>query len=271
MFNTDKPEVAAAQRIMLEMLIEVHKICEQHNIRYWLDAGTLLGAVREGGFIPWDDDLDISMPREDYKRFLKVAQQYLPKDMFLQTTETDNAFPMSFAKIRKLGTELIETGESGEEPYCHGVFIDIFPYDCYKHEWFIKAIEWARKTKDKKHKYKKGSLKRAWVSFCNNFLMAIPLQIIKLLKIRAQNHILGLKDKDAPFFTFALEEITPRCTKREDILPTKYQENAFEGHGFYFPANPDKVLRANFGSNYMIPPPVEKRKTHAQRINIDKK
>ena len=269
MFNTDKPEVAAAQRIMLEMLIEVHKICEQHSIRYWLDAGTLLGAIREGGFIPWDDDLDISMPREDYKRFLKVAQQYLPKDMFLQTTETDKAFPLSFAKIRKLDTELIETGETGEEPYCHGVFIDIFPYDCYKYGWFIKAVEWARKTKDKKNKYKKGSLKRAWITFCNNIFMLIPLQIIKLLKIHAQKHILGLKD-DAPFFTFALRDIAPCYTLREDILPPKYQEGAFEGHGFYFPANPDKVLLAAFGSDYMTPPPVEEQKTHAKRIIIDK-
>lgn len=125
MFNEDK-NIAAAQKVMLDILIEVHKICVKHNITYWLEAGTLLGAVRHKGFIPWDDDIDISMPREDYEKFLEIAQRELPSDLFLQTNKTDPEYSREITKVRKLNTLLIETGETGNENYCHGIFIDIF-------------------------------------------------------------------------------------------------------------------------------------------------
>ena len=111
---------------MLEILVEIHRICVENNITYWLEAGTLLGAIRHKGFIPWDDDCDISMPRKDYERFLQIAQEKLPETMFLQTKETDKEYPLPWAKIRKNGTLLIETGETGEEKYHHGIFVDIF-------------------------------------------------------------------------------------------------------------------------------------------------
>ena len=128
MFNEDKT-VAAAQKVMLEILVEIHRICVENNITYWLEAGTLLGAIRHKGFIPGDDDCDISMPRKDYERFLQIAQEKLPETMFLQTKETDKEYPLPWAKIRKNGTLLIETGETGEEKYHHGIFVDIIPYD----------------------------------------------------------------------------------------------------------------------------------------------
>ena len=92
---------------MLEILQEIHKICVENNLTYWLEAGTLLGAVRHKGFIPWDDDSDVSMPRADYEKFLKIAQKKLPKDMFLQTQDTDKEYPLPWAKIRKNGTLLV--------------------------------------------------------------------------------------------------------------------------------------------------------------------
>lgn len=72
MFNEDKT-VAAAQKVMLEILLEIHRVCEENNITYWLDAGTFLGAIRHKGFVPWDDDCDVAMPRKDYEKFLKIA------------------------------------------------------------------------------------------------------------------------------------------------------------------------------------------------------
>lgn len=89
------------QHIELEILKKIDEVCKKHNINYWLDSGTLLGAVRHQGFIPWDDDIDIGMLREDYEKFLKVAQKDLGDDYFLQTRSTDKNYPLVFAKVRK--------------------------------------------------------------------------------------------------------------------------------------------------------------------------
>lgn len=127
---------------MLQILCATDKICTEHHLTYWLEGGTLLGAVRHHGFIPWDDDMDISMPRKDYEQFLKIAPQLLPKDLFLQTQQSDPQYKLPIAKIRKRGTLLIETGETGNENYCHGIFIDIIPNDYYHNKWFIKWMRW---------------------------------------------------------------------------------------------------------------------------------
>lgn len=114
--------------IQLEMAIEVKNICKKHNIKYAIIAGTLLGAVRHKGFIPWDDDLDIGMLRNDYERFIKVCQHELRNDYFLQTWESDPGFALPFAKIRKNGTRFIEKNSSAANLHC-GIYIDIFPFD----------------------------------------------------------------------------------------------------------------------------------------------
>ena len=74
-----------SQCVLLRMLKIIDFICKKHHITYWIDGGTLLGAVRHKGFIPWDDDVDICMPRESYKKFQKIAQQEFPYDLFLET------------------------------------------------------------------------------------------------------------------------------------------------------------------------------------------
>lgn len=81
MFN-ENSLVADAQKIMLQILCATDKICTEHHLTYWLEGGTLLGAVRHHGFIPWDDDMDISMPRKDYEQFLKIALNFFPRICF---------------------------------------------------------------------------------------------------------------------------------------------------------------------------------------------
>jgi len=113
---------------MLEMLVEFDKICQKYELKYWLDSGTLLGAVRHDGFIPWDDDIDISMPVEDYRAFARIAKDELPKGMFLQNKLTDPTFPFDYLKIRSDKATIIEFHEEGKEvDYHQGVFVDIFP------------------------------------------------------------------------------------------------------------------------------------------------
>lgn len=116
------------QLIQLEMALTTRQICNRNDIDYFLIAGTLLGAVRHKGFIPWDDDLDIGMLRSDYDRFIECAARELPDDYFLQTFGTDPAMGLPFAKIRKNGTRCVERNSSSVG-WHQGVFLDIFPLD----------------------------------------------------------------------------------------------------------------------------------------------
>ena len=95
------------QLVQLEIAKEVKRICEQNNISYFMDGGTLLGAVRHKGFIPWDDDIDVCMPPADYQKFIKIFKN--DNKYFLQTIETDKYFHTLFAKIRKNNTCMVET------------------------------------------------------------------------------------------------------------------------------------------------------------------
>ena len=112
----------------LEILDEFVRICEKHNLQYYLVGGTLLGAVRHQGFIPWDDDIDVAMPREDYDRFAKISVKELAPQYFYQCPETDPYYFLTYAKIRKNGTEVYEERFKNAK-FHKGVFIDIFPLD----------------------------------------------------------------------------------------------------------------------------------------------
>lgn len=89
---------------------DIDKVCTENHIKYWLYAGTLIGAVRHNGFIPWDDDLDVAMLREDYERFLKVAPKCLGNRYFIQTWESDPGFALPLAKVRKNDTIYLDSG-----------------------------------------------------------------------------------------------------------------------------------------------------------------
>ena len=123
----DKATLRKVQLVLLDMLKDIDKVCKKHGIQYFLDSGTLIGAIRHKGFIPWDDDLDIGMLREDYEKFNRVAQDELGENYFWQTWETDSDYPIPFGKVRKRGTLYVE--KKSNELKENGFFIDILPYD----------------------------------------------------------------------------------------------------------------------------------------------
>lgn len=118
------------QQKEFEMLKCFVDICERLGLRYFLVCGTALGAAKYKGFIPWDDDVDVALPREDYEIFCEKAEQMLPKEYFLQTYKTDKAYPCIFAKIRNSNTAYFEK-TIAHLPINHGVYIDVFPLDGY--------------------------------------------------------------------------------------------------------------------------------------------
>lgn len=112
---------------LLEVFID---LCNKLNLKYYLVCGTALGAVKYGGFIPWDDDVDVALARDDYEVFISKAQEFLPEHIFLQNYKTDPAFTHVFSKLRDSKTTYIEKSVAHLD-INHGVYIDIFPLDGY--------------------------------------------------------------------------------------------------------------------------------------------
>ncbi len=119
-------DIRPLQLRILQILKAVDIVCREHNLRYYLVAGTLLGAVRHKGFIPWDDDLDIAMPREDYDILMAHAREWLPEPYEAKCAETDPSYSGAFAKVVDSSTTLIEREHYA---YLAGIYIDIFPLD----------------------------------------------------------------------------------------------------------------------------------------------
>ena len=116
--------------IELDLLVQVQKICKKHDIQYFAYAGTMLGAVRHNGFIPWDDDIDIMMTRANYKKFCDIAEKELEYTYFLQTEKTDTTTIMGLAKIRNSKTTgILKSHENRNFKFNQGIFLDIFPLD----------------------------------------------------------------------------------------------------------------------------------------------
>ena len=102
--NLSENERVILRKIQLDMLKQCIELCERYSILYFAVGGTALGAIRHGGFIPWDDDIDIAMPRTDYEKFLAITRQELPEPLFVQTHETEKEYFLDFAKVRNTET-----------------------------------------------------------------------------------------------------------------------------------------------------------------------
>lgn len=118
------------QKTEFDLLLQLDAVCRKLDITWFLVCGSALGAVKYAGFIPWDDDIDVAMYREDYERFVQTAPELLPEGVFLQNYRTDPAYPQIGSKLRNSNTTYIER-TAAALPMNHGVFIDVFPLDGY--------------------------------------------------------------------------------------------------------------------------------------------
>lgn len=118
------------QKKEFELLKKFDDVCKQLDLKYFLVCGTALGAEKYGGFIPWDDDIDVGLLREDYEKFIMEAQKLFPNEFFIQNYKTDPKFPYPYSKLRNSNTTYIEKTVMNLDMN-HGIYIDIFPLDGY--------------------------------------------------------------------------------------------------------------------------------------------
>lgn len=126
----DKKHIEQLRMAELDLLRVFMSVCDELGLKYFIVQGTLLGAVRHGGFIPWDDDIDVGMLRKDYDILMSKGQTLLPPGYFLQTHESDPGYIHGFGKLRNSNTAFVET-TCQYRKMNHGIFIDIFPFDFY--------------------------------------------------------------------------------------------------------------------------------------------
>lgn len=239
----------------LGILSEIDALCRRHTIDYWLDGGTLLGAVRHGGFIPWDDDIDIAMRLDDLPRFVEAARRELPDHLEMQTPDTDPNVRLPIYKVRDRDSFLVEPGDDFSRPYAKGLYVDIFPMIPYPSfsRAFVRRVARgycrANAILQSQHYYSW----RACAELCYFGL--------KRACCAALWRLCGLFVRHGEYTSNTLNNNGYGIMHRTDsIFPTSHLR--FEDREFSAPANPDAYL-TDLYRRYMELPPEDKRTGHA--------
>lgn len=133
-------ELKKLQSVELELLVELDKICRASGIKYSIDGGTLLGAVRHGGFIPWDDDADVIMVRSEYEKFKEKCNEELDQERFyLQDMDNTKGYRWGYAKLRRKDSQFIRLNQEHMQ-YDQGIFLDVFICDNVPENYFFRSI-----------------------------------------------------------------------------------------------------------------------------------
>ena len=264
--DSAKVSLKEMQKQEFEILCEFDRICKIYNLTYYLTAGTLLGAIRHKGFIPWDDDIDVVMPFEDYKRFSKICQKELAKNYFFQSWKTEKNYPFHFVKIRKNGTIDGVTFLKKIKMH-HGIYIDIFPLEkCPKTDWFakllFKTVEFTTYA----------LLKKGDKTFHYNFQKKYEQMIFSLLKWLPRKILLFFRE-EIRFLVFVFCSNERLCTSGgghgypyETYKAEWFSETVlvwFEGKNFPAPKGWDALLTHMYGEYHILPPKAE-RKGHIE-------
>lgn len=261
MIQLTPEQLRELQFVELEILIEIDRICKKNHIRYSLTGGTLLGAVRHGGFIPWDDDADVSMLRSEYRKFQKACKTDLDKSRFyFQDIDNTPGYRWGYGKVRRKDSLFLREHQE-DMPYEQGVFVDVFPRDAVPDNKVLRkmhsfACYCVRKSMWSAvgRKVSQGRIMRLWYTIVyaltKNNIAKIYHFLIKISSNKKTEYVRAL--------TFPLPN-KQIGYKREWYR--QYDKIAFEGYRFQVEKSYLEWLKSEFG-DYMSLPPVGKRKTH---------
>lgn len=265
----DKETLTKLHNVELEILKEFDRVCQKNNLTYFAVGGTLIGTIRHEGFIPWDDDIDLGMPRKDYDKFIEIANKELNNNFFVQSGYDYKNSWVSFTKIRKKNT-LADEKTTVHIDYPKGIFIDIFPFDntpTNQGFWFkvkcniIKSMAEATLYKwqvKKINEIRRKNLCRFFALFSNKFLK------------KAQNILMtSNNNKECKYLvsycgSYSLYKET---NLKDMILPVKRKK--FENIEIFVPNDYHSYLTNIYG-DYMQMPPKDKRVNHSMlEISFD--
>ncbi len=254
------------QKVEFDLFRSFTEVCEKLNLNYFLLCGSALGAVRHGGFIPWDDDFDVGMYREDYNKFMELAPELLPEGIFLQNYKSDPGYPFVFAKLRNSNTTFVEK-PLADFRMNHGIYMDIFPLDGYP----------ADITEQKKlAKGKRNYRRKLYCGFAmpRELKAAMLAGLLRMLGYHKRTQK-TLAEYEAFISKYSVGSSDIICShgnrygESDYILKEYYGEGkyvTFEGLTVRIPEKYDEYLTCLYGDWRTPPPPEEQKGIHSFTI-----
>lgn len=265
----DKTQI---QQVLKDMLDEFVAYCQRHGLRYYLVGGTLLGAVRHQGFIPWDDDIDVGMPRKDYERFLELVKREPINDHLIAISGEEGTLSNPYCELIHTGTHLERNSSQYIREKCQvlHLFLDIFPQDGWP-ESDEEAVKLARQMKHKRYMIQNARARIGKGTSVGHIIAKTP--VVLLMRcigyqrvIDQMNRIATRYDYDHSKYvgaiTYGIYGPGERCLHDEVVAFTNV---TFEGKQYCAPGCYDTYLRQIFG-DYMQLPPEEKRIDHKMMV-----
>lgn len=260
-----------------DALLAIHadfaKICEKHGLTYYIAFGTALGAIRHHGFIPWDDDFDVIMPREDYDKFINLPETEFPAHLKLVNWHNTPEFPHVFSKVMDVRREKIEEVERAVGyPQNQGLFMDVFPLDGYPSTWFglklwhlkflfFRCVEWdlEKKKVTKRIHY----VERLLGFVCHLFLPWI----------RCQHDLMPYLEKLSRPVAFSKSKVCGYVINHTFFKPKVHRTEvfgagrrvAFMDGSVNIASDYDAYLRVEYGNYMSIPPPEKQKPNHGDQ------
>jgi len=263
-YNETHYDIHDLQRKILGNLEAVDRVCRKHHLRYYLWAGTMLGAVRHKGFIPWDDDMDICMPRPDYEKLLANWHNWLEKPYEVISHETDSTYPYPFAKIEDASTTVLERPDF---KFLEGVYIDVFPIDGMPSAAWLRKLHFARYHLVRhllffrgRDPYKHGRGPRSWfprlihVLFSMEGLQRRLKQLMMKYDYDKSDYVLDYDDR--------LKGLLPKRVMGTP-QPFQFEDKVFLGVEHY-----DEYLTRKYGDYMQVPPKEQQVQHHFYRLDL---
>ncbi len=249
--------ISELRQIQIEILKEIADYCDKESLSYFLGYGTLIGAVRHHGYIPWDDDIDIIMPRPDYEKFVHGFNQQ-QRDMKVVDYNQSSEYELPYAKVFDTRTRMIETMYKPIRQF--GVYIDVFPIDGYKERAVLRKIRLLNEFLNAKKAVRHNN--RTWaktiiINLGKIVLFPFPISFIlnRMNSLARKYRYEECETVNSMFSPYCLHEMCPKSWL------SKYIMAEFEGETFRIPESYDQYLRNIYG-DYMQLPPKEKQVTH---------